>query len=528
MSAKRSRSGDGSQRAEKIQRGRVVPGNRFVAPSLFETLPSELIFRLMSAMDGETFSLFRRTSTQINNLFLLENGRENMELVTRTLSSWLQQFLTDDELARGYVGRDVLRSGSIGVWNKSIHYSSVSDTDSDSDSDSDDENSCTRLMNKIILRDRFTGEGWVLQEERKNIKISRDCKERVLRYVRDVVVANRTYLVQHEDDIKTTLIQIIDDGVRDGFGVALDRRFAEVWSVLVKEEERHRLRDDVFAAKRSREESNSVRRAAVLLRETQNVPLLAIHRLIPADIGRILSTETMRLRYLIKKFNKTGVHSLRAEALLTPSGMIGLDWIIQTERTDNDLNRIIQHVNAVNAAVIYEDTYFPEIDFDEGDEGPRFSALDSDDSVGYRRGWTRFQTDLVFLQMKDVTVRRMIQDALSTLEDTILKTSFLQMLSNLQAWDSNKGVFAMFTRVYLLLMYYMRDASVTELTSVSDLFSVKLMHVANAIHTHVYQTAVFAAAATSTPLDQSVRDPKIEAAKLIVYVRDLYHLPTIK
>lgn len=94
-----------------MERGneRILEESELVTPSELEKLPTEMILKLMSHMDGKTFFKFRGASKLINNLFLAPDGKsDNMHLVVNTLSVWLRKFLTDYEVTAGYEIIDVL------------------------------------------------------------------------------------------------------------------------------------------------------------------------------------------------------------------------------------------------------------------------------------------------------------------------------------------------------------------------------------------------------------------------------------
>jgi len=356
MSRRRQRpgDGDGDGRPEKVPRRcriRVRPKSAYVKPSLLERMPNELILRVMRAMDGETFFAFRKSSKHINNLFLRgkwsQEDEDNMELVAHTLNAWLETFLTDEEIARGFVGRDVLRVGVHSLYNLS-HWDNepVKEYDGHIKFLDYQARMCKKISDEVTERlSNPPYDEWPTYKEPTKFKLGRRCQDLILGRMRNLA-----------KELPAVVGDIIERGVIDGFGVSVDLEFYHVWRKM-----RNAGEDDAWA----------VKKIAVILRETQNVPLLAITLLLKKDM-RKMRDEKERLLYLVtvSQLYPRGVEQMENRELILRHARdlpakVGLDWwefgwFISREspwsyQSENGVNRALQELSAMRIAHLHYD-----------------------------------------------------------------------------------------------------------------------------------------------------------------------------
>jgi len=356
-------------------------------------MPNELILRVMRAMDGETFFAFRNASKHINNLFLLEeedddeSGGDNMELVTHTLRAWLETFLTEEEIGRGFVGRDVLRVGVNSLSNLP-HFNPYGGVDAETETmtfedffgigadslsvergeeDDDDGEFCREVGDEISMRIKYLpaldeqlwglrDDGWPKYKEPTKNTVSTKCQKELLARMRIMAVNIPSVPNQH------TVLDLIRIGTRDGFGVKIDNAFYNLWRELQRMHEASlSLTNGVHTPESLAllENSKDVKTIAVLVRETQNVPLLAITLLTSYDDNnmRKMSGESERLRYLVQRHAHGGIKEIANHELVTRYHNLGYfdNWMTSRKspwsgRSENDANRALQELNALRIA----------------------------------------------------------------------------------------------------------------------------------------------------------------------------------
>jgi len=511
-------------------------------------MPNELILRVMRAMDGETFFAFRNASKHINNLFLREDGsgQDNMNLVTRTLNAWLETFLTEEEIARGFVGRDVLRVGVNSIYNlphihagRGIVWSMDVETDVDIvgawGGGDDSDKLCREIMEEVKKRipiqgdDDAAADEWLEYREPTKTILGTKCQKEILNvHVRDLV--QKTQHTALNLDTASTLDDIIRRGVRDGFGVSVDREFYRLFKEMRRLYRLSLIRTNGLYSTESwalELDALYVQNIAILLRETQNVPLLAVSLLVPYHNMREMRNEKERLLFLVSQPQfYGGVEQIENPELLDryfSSTDTEYYWMTSRispwfRRTENDVNRALQELNAMKIAF----EMYPE---------PVDDPLNED-------FWDQFPEILMRLMALEslyfTTRREMAHKALALFKEIVMAALAKKDLSSFRSWRSTErssggGIISYIAKFYLVVMSKMRflsrgdgdgddDDEFLEFTKALERFALAS---ATYLDNRFYQPMLGQLAPSARP----PKPPIPETRKLIQYARKAYGLP---
>jgi len=511
---------------------RVRSPSEFVAPSLLERMPNELILRVMRAMDGETFFAFRNASKHINNLFLREDGSgdDNMELVTHTLRAWLETFLTDEEIGRGFVGRDVLR---VGVNSLSNHPHYTTDI-LEARVSADDDEFCEEVGDEIIMRTKYfpvvdeqilglRDDGWPKYKEPTKDMVSTTCQKKILARMRIMAANIPSVPGQH------TVLDLIRIGTRDGFGVKIDNAFYNLSRELERMHEASlSLTNGVHTPESLAllENAKDVKTIAVLMRETQNVPLLAITLLTPYRYKYTMNmSESERLRYLVQQHAHGGIKAMKGDNIIERYIRRGSreNWFTYSNspwsgRSENDVNRALQELNALRIAFDSYDSYSPDIQIQGMWKFSNFKRLFID-SIG-----TTWQTIGISGEEKH---KESVRNA------ALLQKKYLDVSEEMHRhyhdpralytpWTSKKGgiggLVSYNSKTALIVMSIMRFLPREYFIELTEILERQLTRYASSFESSFQQEKLWSG--------DGLFSPTGEVKKFFIYARNLYGLPS--